>query len=62
MNQYAELFSSTFIAVFLEASPFLVLGALLSTLVEIYLPDDFIGKYLPRGRLLGLLVGLVPGS
>jgi len=34
MNQYAEVFSSTFIAVFLEASPFLVLGALLSTLVE----------------------------
>jgi uncharacterized membrane protein YraQ (UPF0718 family) len=61
MNQYAELFSSTFIAVFLEASPFLVLGALLSTLVEIYLPDDFIGKYLPRGRLLGLLVGLSAG-
>jgi len=61
MNQYAEIFSSTFIAVFLEASPFLVLGALLSTLVEIYLPDDFIGKYLPRGRLLGLLVGLSAG-
>ena len=61
MNQYAEVFSSTFIAVFLEASPFLVLGALLSTLVEIYLPDDFIGKYLPGGRLLGLLVGLSAG-
>jgi uncharacterized membrane protein YraQ (UPF0718 family) len=61
MNQYAEVFSSTFIAVFIEASPFLLLGALLSTLVEIYLPDDFIGKYHPKGRLLGLLVGLTAG-
>jgi uncharacterized membrane protein YraQ (UPF0718 family) len=61
MNQYAEVFSSTFIAVFIEASPFLLLGAFLSTLVEIYLPDDFIGKYLPKGRLLGLLVGLTAG-
>jgi len=61
MNQYAEVFSATFIAVFLEASPFLVLGALLSTLIEIYLPDDVIGKYLPKGRLLGLLVGLTAG-
>jgi uncharacterized protein len=61
MNHYAEVFSSTFIAVFLEASPFLALGALLSAIVEIYLPDDFIGKYLPEGRLLGLLVGLSAG-
>ena len=61
MNHYAEVFGSTFIAVFLEASPFLALGALLSTLVEICLPDDFIGRYLPKGRLLGLLVGLSAG-
>ncbi len=61
MNQDLQLFSSTVIAVFLEASPFLLLGALLSSLVEIYLPPDLIERYMPKGLFLGLLFGLSAG-
>ena len=61
MNQDVLLFTSTVTAVFLEASPFLLLGALISSLVEAYLPRDRLEKYLPKSRLLGLLFGLTAG-
>ena len=49
------------ISVFLEASPFLMLGALISSIFEVYVPQDRIEKFLPKGRFLGLLVGLSAG-
>ncbi len=61
MHPELQLFTSTATAVFLEASPFLLLGALLSSLFEVYLPDDFIENYLPNGLFLGLLFGLSAG-
>jgi uncharacterized membrane protein YraQ (UPF0718 family) len=61
MNQDVQIFTSTIVAVFLEASPFLLLGALISSVFEIYLPQDLLEKHLPRGRFLGLLFGLSAG-
>ena len=61
MNQDVQLFTATVVAVFLEASPFLLLGALLSSVFEIYMPQDLLERYLPGGRLLGLLFGLGAG-
>jgi len=61
MDQNLSVFCSTIIAIFLEASPFLFLGSLLSALVEIYLPEDRIARLLPKGKLLGLAYGLFAG-
>ena len=61
MDQNLRVFCSTIIAIFLEASPFLFLGSLLSALVELYLPEDKIQRVLPKGRLLGLAYGLFAG-
>ncbi|MGA9755528.1 MAG: permease [Desulfobaccales bacterium] len=61
MNQDVQLFTSTATAVFLEASPFLLLGALLSSVFEVYLPSDRLEKFMPKGLLLGLLFGLSAG-
>ncbi len=61
MHQDLQLFTSTATAVFLEASPFLLWGALLSSVFEVFLPQDFLEKYLPHGLLLGLLFGLSAG-
>jgi uncharacterized membrane protein YraQ (UPF0718 family) len=47
MNQNAQIFFSTIVAVFLEAAPFLLLGALPSSAFEIYIPQDLLEKYLP---------------
>jgi uncharacterized membrane protein YraQ (UPF0718 family) len=61
MDQNLKVFCSTIIAIFLEASPFLFLGSLLSALVEIYLPEERIERLLPKGKLLGLGYGLFAG-
>jgi uncharacterized membrane protein YraQ (UPF0718 family) len=61
MDQNLQTLVSTVIAVFLEASPFLLLGSLISALFEVYLPVDKIETYLPQRKLLGLLVGLFAG-
>ncbi len=61
MTQDVQLFTSTVTAVFLEAAPFLLLGALISSVFEIYLPPDRLEKLMPKGRLLGLLFGLSAG-
>lgn len=61
MYQTAQIFFATIVAVFLEAAPFLLLGALLSSVFEIYLPEDLLEKYIPKDYYLGLLFGLFAG-
>jgi uncharacterized membrane protein YraQ (UPF0718 family) len=61
MNQDVQIFISTIVALFLDASPFLLLGALVSSVFEIYVPQDVLEKHLPKGRVLGLLFGLSAG-
>lgn len=52
---------STVVAVFLGAAPFLLLGAMISSVFEIYMPQDFLELHLPKGRLTGLLFGVSAG-
>jgi uncharacterized membrane protein YraQ (UPF0718 family) len=61
MDQNLHTLVSTVIALFLEASPFLLLGSLLSALLEVFLPADKIGRYLPRRKVPGLFFGLFAG-
>lgn len=61
MNQDVQIFMSTIVAVFLGAAPFLLLGALLSAIFEIYMPQDFLERHLPKGRISGLLFGVFAG-
>ena len=61
MNQDAQIFIATVVAVFLGAAPFLLLGALLSSVLEIYVPQDFLERHLPKGRISGLLFGVCAG-
>jgi uncharacterized membrane protein YraQ (UPF0718 family) len=61
MDQNVQLFTTTVTAIFLEASPFLLLGALLSAAFEVYVPQDLIERYMPKGRFAGLLFGLSAG-
>jgi len=48
-------------AIFLESMPFLVLGALVSATIEVYVPSDRLTRFIPRGRLGGVGLGLVAG-
>lgn len=61
LNQNLYIFATVVTALFLEAAPFLLLGALVSSLLEVYFPADLISKLMPKGRFSGLLFGLGAG-
>ncbi len=55
------LFASYSAAIFLEAAPFLLIGSLLSAVMESVVPDGFFGKKLPKSMPLQLTAGLLGG-
>ncbi|HTY13999.1 MAG TPA: permease [Candidatus Omnitrophota bacterium] len=56
-----QLFSLFSVSVFLEAAPFLLLGALLSALFEVLVPEKTVTAWIPKKRRFGLLLGLTMG-
>ena len=46
-----------FMSILLEAMPFIVLGAVIAGLLEELLPQKLIGRILPRGHFLAILIG-----
>jgi uncharacterized membrane protein YraQ (UPF0718 family) len=61
LNQELYIFATVVTAIFLEAAPFLLLGSLVSSLIEVYFPSDRISKFVPRGRFTGLFFALGAG-
>jgi hypothetical protein len=45
----------------LEAAPFLLLGSLIGSLIEVYAPEDLFRRLLPRSRPLQVLYGMFAG-
>lgn len=53
--------SVLFISIILEALPFLLLGSLISAIIQEYISDDFFKKVIPKNPILGSIVGVVLG-
>jgi len=54
-------FAAIVTAIFLEAMPFLALGALLSATIEIFVPTERLMRCLPRGIVAGIALGVAGG-
>jgi uncharacterized membrane protein YraQ (UPF0718 family) len=54
-------FSVILFSLLLEATPFLLLGVLVSAALSVYVSDDFLMKWFPRRTSLALLYALVVG-
>lgn len=52
---------SIFLGVFLQAAPFLAIGVLLSSLIQVYLPPDWIQRRFPKNVLAGQLFAVAAG-
>ena len=52
---------SIFMGIFLQALPFLLLGILLSSAIQIFLPDGFIEKFFSKNLMLSILFGILGG-
>lgn len=54
-------FSIIFSSMVLEALPFIVLGAVLSSLMQLYLTEEFINRIIPKNKFLGSLIAAFLG-
>lgn len=50
-----------FMGVFLEGVPFLLLGVLLSSAIQVFLPQRWMERVFPRNPILGMLMGMAGG-
>ena len=50
-----------FISIFFESLPFLLLGALISSIIERYVSNETIAKLIPKNPILGAFVGIFLG-
>ena len=53
---------TVFLGIFLEATPFLLVGVLVSSVLEIVVSEDRLLRWLPRNALVGLLGGVAVGA
>ncbi|QSF47702.1 permease [Paenibacillus tianjinensis] len=60
-NAYIDTFKTGFIGILLEALPFVLLGALLSSLLRVFVPDEWISRWIPRRPVPAILFGCLLG-
>ncbi len=53
--------SIIFTSIFFESLPFLLLGALISSIIETYISNETIAKIIPKNKVLGSIVGIFLG-
>lgn len=60
MNTIKDL-SIIFMSIFFESLPFLLIGSLISSVIETYISNETIAKLIPKNKILGSLVGVILG-
>ena len=56
-----NIFSAIVVAIFLEAMPFLALGALLSALIEVFVSTERLLQFIPKRTGAGIALGVAAG-
>lgn len=56
-----EIFTTRFLGIFIEAVPFLLLGALVSGMIDSFLTADDIARFVPRNPILATFAGAFLG-
>lgn len=60
-NPYLGTFKTAFIGILLEALPFVLAGALLSSLLQVFVPDEWIARWIPRRLIPAILFACLLG-
>ena len=53
--------SIIFMSIFFESFPFLLLGALISSIIETFVSNDAMARIIPKNKVLGSIVGICLG-
>lgn len=60
-NAYIDTFKTAFIGILLEALPFVLAGALLSSLLRVFVPDEIISRWIPRRPVPAIIFACLLG-
>jgi hypothetical protein len=61
MESDIQTFVTIFLAIFIEAAPFLLLGAVISGLIEVFVNREQLGKRFPKSPFVAALAGALMG-
>ncbi|MCL6458971.1 MAG: permease, partial [Gorillibacterium sp.] len=56
-----QSFKTMFISIVLEAFPFMLLGVLVSAVIQVFISEEMIQRWIPKNPVLGLLFGCLLG-
>lgn len=54
-------FSTIFLSIILEAIPFIMIGTILSSIIQIFVTEETLARIIPKNRLLGLICAALIG-
>ncbi|MBV7276858.1 permease [Clostridium sp. PL3] len=60
-NSILQEFSIIFLSIILEAFPFIMVGTILSSIIQIFITEEALSRIIPRNRFLGLLCASLIG-
>lgn len=60
-KDYLEGFTIIFLSTILEAIPFVMIGAFISSIIQIFVSEETIAKIIPKNRYIGLVVASLMG-
>lgn len=56
-----QTFKTMFIGITLEAFPFIVLGVIISAILQVFIPDSFVQRIIPKHPVFGVMVASLLG-
>lgn len=60
-TDYIHVFRTSFLGILLEALPFVLVGAILSSLLHLYVSEEKLGKWIPKNPVIGILFACLLG-
>ncbi|MDT3698212.1 MAG: permease [Thermincola sp.] len=59
--QMVQMFTTIFVSILLEAFPFILLGVIISSLIQVFVSEEFIARVIPKNGIKGVLLGTILG-
>ncbi len=60
-NAVVENFATIFLSIILEALPFIIIGSIISSLIQVFISEETIAKIVPKNKIIGLFIASIMG-
>ena len=54
-------FTITFVSIFLEAIPFVMIGVIISSIIQMFVSEELLARIIPKNKLVGILIASLMG-